>query len=224
MHLRVLSQWLEDRAVIRHGTRASALARAVRALLTSGKLSLTHLGRSLDGEAKEKHQIKSVDRLLGNRHLHRERDAIYAAIARTLLLGNLRPVIIVDGPISSSVGSGRCSRPQCPWAVAISVYERVFPFRRYNSPGAHRELLIGTLASLVVWLVGLAGRATQRHRELQANTERRREVLSTFFIGRQLLRRVDDLPDPRFCLRYSHSETRSLPRYPPELRGDPSGN
>jgi hypothetical protein len=40
----------------------------------------------------------------------------------------------------------------------------------------------------------------QRHRELQANTERRREVLSTFFIGRQLLRRLDDLPDPALLL------------------------
>jgi hypothetical protein len=96
MHLRVLSQWLEDRVVIRHAARASALARVVRALLTGGKLSLTHLGRSLDGAAKEKHQIKAVDRLLGNQHLHGERDAIYAAIARTLLLGNLRPVVIVD--------------------------------------------------------------------------------------------------------------------------------
>jgi hypothetical protein len=96
MHLRVLSQWLDDQGVIRHAARASALARVVRALLMGGKLGLTHLGRSLNGAAKEKHQIKSVDRLLGNRHLHSERDAIYAAIARTLLLGNLRPVVIVQ--------------------------------------------------------------------------------------------------------------------------------
>jgi hypothetical protein len=43
-----------------------------------------------------KHQIKAVDRLLANRHLQRERDGIYRAIVQTLLLGNKRPVIVVD--------------------------------------------------------------------------------------------------------------------------------
>jgi hypothetical protein len=55
-------------------------------------------------------------------------------------------------------------------------------------------LLLGALATLLVWLVGLAGRAMQWHRQLQANTERRREVLSTFFIGRQLVHRLGELP------------------------------
>jgi hypothetical protein len=55
-------------------------------------------------------------------------------------------------------------------------------------------LLLGALATLVVWLVGLAARALHLNRHLQANTERRRDVLSTFFIGRELLRRLDDLP------------------------------
>ena len=50
-------------------------------------------------------------------------------------------------------------------------------------------LLIGALASLVLWLVGLCGRALDWTRRLQASTERRRPVLSTVFIGRQLLRR-----------------------------------
>jgi hypothetical protein len=45
-------------------------------------------------------------------------------------------------------------------------------------------------------LVGLAARALQLHRHLLANTECRREVLSTFFIGRELLKRLDDLPRP----------------------------
>lgn len=143
MHaVQFLSQWLADKAVIAHAARAAALVRVVRALLTCGKLSLTHLGRSLAGEARVKHQIKAVDRLLGNRHLQGERDAIYRAIARTLLFRNTRPVIVVDW---SDFELGR------EWVMlkaavpvggrAISLYERVFPFSRYNSPGAHREFL-----------------------------------------------------------------------------------
>lgn len=45
-------------------------------------------------------------------------------------------------------------------------------------------------------LVGLAARALQLNGHLQANTERRGDVLSTFFIGRELLKRLDDLPEP----------------------------
>ena len=91
MHLKVLSQWLADRLVIGHSTRTAALLCVVGALISGGKRSLTYLGRSLSGSAHVKHQIKAVDRLLGNRHLQRERDGIYRAIVQTLLLGNERP-------------------------------------------------------------------------------------------------------------------------------------
>jgi hypothetical protein len=57
-------------------------------------------------------------------------------------------------------------------------------------------LLLGALAALVVWIVGLAARALQLNRHLQANTERRRDVLSTFFIGREVLKRRAALPTP----------------------------
>jgi len=50
MHLRVLSRWLADRTVVGHAARASAITRVVGALLTGGKLSLTHLGRHLVAE------------------------------------------------------------------------------------------------------------------------------------------------------------------------------
>ena len=79
-----------------------------------------------------------------------------------------------------------------------------FGLRYARCNGAKRLetlLLLGALATLVAWLVGLAGRAMQWHRHLQANTERRREVLSTFFIGRQLLLRPDqELPSPIIAL------------------------
>ena len=142
MHVRILSQWLARQDVIGHSARVAAVLRGVGGVLSGGKLSLTHIGRHLGGQAKTKHQIKAADRLLGNQHLRHERDGIYKAIARTLLHGKQRPVIVVDW---SDVQSGR------EWAVlkaavpaggrAISLYERVFPFKRYNSDAAHREFL-----------------------------------------------------------------------------------
>lgn len=48
-------------------------------------------------------------------------------------------------------------------------------------------LLIAAFAIFVLWLTGLVGIARQLDRGLQANTTRRRRVLSTFFIGTRLL-------------------------------------
>jgi hypothetical protein len=137
-----LSRWLADFTVVGHRSRATALMKAVQALLLCGKLTLTHLGRHRCGAAHVKHQIKAIDRLLGNRHLHAERDGIYRAIAATLLGSNRNPVVIVDW---SDCEVGR------QWVMlkaavpvggrAVTIYEQVFPFKRYNSPAAHREFL-----------------------------------------------------------------------------------
>jgi hypothetical protein len=70
-------------------------------------------------------------------------------------------------------------------------------------------LLIAALASLVLWLVGLCGRALDWSRRLQANTERRRPVLSTVFIGRQLLRRPA-LELPPWALDAAMADLRAL--------------
>src|SRR5262245_35388253 len=92
----VLSQWLSTRAVIGHRARLCALLKVVEAALLGGALALTQLGRSRRGAAFEKHHIKAVDRLLGNRHLHREHERVYAALALQVLGPMKRPVIVVD--------------------------------------------------------------------------------------------------------------------------------
>ncbi|MGC4089958.1 MAG: IS4 family transposase [Polyangiaceae bacterium] len=132
--------------MIGHAVRAMALVRVVQALVLGGKAALTHLGRNRAGSAHVKHHIKAVDRLLGNHHLHGEIANIYRAIAQTLLCRIARPVLAVDWS-DFECGDGR------QWAMiqaavpvggrAVVVYSRVFPFKRYNSPAAHREFLRG---------------------------------------------------------------------------------
>lgn len=48
-------------------------------------------------------------------------------------------------------------------------------------------MLINTLSQFAVWLIGRAGQSRKLHQELQANTIRDKSVLSTFFIGCQLV-------------------------------------
>src|ERR1043165_5868615 len=138
----ILSRWLLDFTVIEHRARSLALMKVVQALVAGGKLCLTHLGRFRAGSARVKHHIKAVDRLLGNRHLHAERPDIYRAIAHTLLRDSRRPVIIVDWSDFELHREWVLLKAAVPTeGRAVTIYEKVFPFKRYNSPGAHREFL-----------------------------------------------------------------------------------
>ncbi len=150
MHVtRVLSQWLGTQRAIKHRARQQALFRVVQALLVGQRLSLSHLGRHRSGHGHPKHHIKAVDRLLGSRHLHAERDGIYREMATALLAGVARPVLIVDWSDFELGRKWLMIKAAVPiGGRAISVYERVFPFKRYNSPGAHREFL-ETLKSII---------------------------------------------------------------------------
>ena len=53
-------------------------------------------------------------------------------------------------------------------------------------------LLIGSLARYMLWALGLAVKEQKLHFSYQANTERKRSVLSVFFIARQYLRNFKD--------------------------------
>jgi hypothetical protein len=141
MHVtRPLSQWLSNHTVIGHRAREAALLKLVHALLNGSKLSLTQLGRHRAGSAYEKHHIKAADRLLADRPLHAERDGVYRAIARTLLAGIKRPLIIVDW--SDMESRRRWLVIKAAAAVggrAVSLYEKVYPMKRYNEDrGEHR--------------------------------------------------------------------------------------
>lgn len=53
-------------------------------------------------------------------------------------------------------------------------------------------LLLAALGVLVSWIMGLHGYVNHLHRDMQANTETKRKVLSVFFVGlRLLVRQVD---------------------------------
>lgn len=96
------SHWFGQHTVIEHRAREAALFKLVEALLGGSKLVLTQLGRHRPGEAYIKHHITAADRLLGNRHLHAERDRIYRAIAQTLLAGIQRPLVLIDSSDASA--------------------------------------------------------------------------------------------------------------------------
>jgi Transposase DDE domain len=138
----LLQRWLRRACPAVHAARATAVVKVVEALLLGGKLTLTHLGRNLRSAAFAKHSIKRVDRLLGNAYLHDERLAIYRAIARWLVAGTPRPILLVDWADCAPGHRWLMLRAALPLGGrAIPVYEEVHPLTRYNSPRTHRRFL-----------------------------------------------------------------------------------
>ncbi len=78
-----------------HLKRLNSLTLACHALLDCKTLTLTELGRNLPTKARTKHNIKRIDRLLGNRHLHKERLAVYRWHASFICSGNTMPIVVV---------------------------------------------------------------------------------------------------------------------------------
>ncbi len=93
---RVLHKLLDRTCPDMHMKRREALRVNVKAALDGQSLTVTHLGRAISSEAKEKHCIKRADRLLSNGHLHAERLRIYSTVSEVLIGTRVRPVIVVD--------------------------------------------------------------------------------------------------------------------------------
>ena len=122
-----------------HRARLECFAAVVSGVLAASRLSLTHVGRALGGGAQPKHEIKRVDRLLGNAHLHGEAPLFYRRFAQ-LAAAHPRPVLLIDW---TDIGTR--------WAalvVTLVVEGRglvlcceVHPRRRENSPRVESSVL-----------------------------------------------------------------------------------
>jgi len=140
--LKVLHKKLTQACPFIHQTRLTALVHATSALLVGQRLSLTQLGRNLVSTARVKHNIKRMDRLLGNAHLHKERRDIYRFICQELLKGNTQPLIIVDWSELTTERDYHLLRASIPvGGRALSLYEEVHPQKDIGSPKIQRRFL-----------------------------------------------------------------------------------
>jgi hypothetical protein len=76
-----LRNYLEKSCESIYETRLDAVMDVAMALQKSTDLSLSSIGRSLQGNARIKHKIKKVDRLEGNEYLHQELDQLYMGLS-----------------------------------------------------------------------------------------------------------------------------------------------
>lgn len=143
MHaLRIVQELIRTRCPCIHAARMKVMLAAVAAAVRSRRLTLTELGRALIGTARVKHNIKRIDRLLGNSHLGAERFSLYQALARRLVGALHEPLIVVDWSDLSADRRWQLLRAALPiGGRCLTLYEEVHPLTRFGNPRVHRRFL-----------------------------------------------------------------------------------
>lgn len=127
-----------------HSVRLNTLFTFVSSGSRDQRVSTTYLGRGLKNLSKttKKHDIKRSDRLVGNIHLHCERDNFYQYMTDQLVAKQEYPIIIVDwSPIN---GSEIFQLHRASIAIkgrSLVIYEKVFTEKELNTQAAHQYFL-----------------------------------------------------------------------------------
>jgi hypothetical protein len=156
-----------------HRTRLATVFAAVAACVSGPALSLTDVGRRFGGAVGLRHKIKRADRLLGNRHLHREAKSIYQALCRVTLARVREPLILIDWSDLKADQSLHLLRASLPvGGRSLTLYEEVHAQKKLNNAAVHARFLrhLSTLippgAAPIV--IADAGFKVPFHREVQA--------------------------------------------------------
>jgi DDE family transposase len=92
----IVKQFINEVTPCMHKVRRQSLQASISSLMSGADLSVTSLGRHIQSQTSEKHQIKRSMRLCSNPHLHQEIDTVYAMTTRRLIAQQARPIILVD--------------------------------------------------------------------------------------------------------------------------------
>ncbi|EOD5330340.1 IS4 family transposase, partial [Vibrio parahaemolyticus] len=147
--IQILQQILSQQCPSIHKKRLSSLMLATETVLDGAELTLTKIGRALDCNTTVKHSIKRIDRLLGNHHLHKEKDIIYKWHASFITQANPFPVILVDwSDVREQLRHMTLRASVAVKGRAVTVYEQSFEYKNYNSPKSH-QLFLDKLKSIL---------------------------------------------------------------------------
>jgi len=115
---------------------------ACYALSICRELSISSIGRALKRHAKTKHNIKCIDRLFGNKTLHKKRKEIYARISHLFIGANKRPLIAVDWSGLTYCGRFHILRASLLLrGRSITLYEEVHEIQNYGNQTVHIAFL-----------------------------------------------------------------------------------
>jgi hypothetical protein len=123
-----------------HAVRLGTVVKLVEGIVRGGRLSPATIGRSLRGSALPKHEIKKVDRLLGNPKMIGDRQFLFLAIAHRLLRGAERPVMLIDW--TQACGTHVALVAAVPiGGRALPIYAEVHPLKKLGNAAVESRFL-----------------------------------------------------------------------------------
>jgi len=127
-----------------HEVRLKALMAGVTSALTEHQVTVTGLGRNLGAYSKTytKHDIKRMDRLIGNKHLHAERKDIYEYFSKQLVGQQKHPILIADWSPIPGQEIFQLLRVSIPMGGrSLTIYEECFEEKKLNNTQVHDTFL-----------------------------------------------------------------------------------
>lgn len=146
--VKVLHKCLLETWQTMHAGRTRVLLLAVQALMAGRRLVLMDLARQWPAAQRVRAPLKALDRLLSNHHLHRERERIYAGMARWLLRSP-QPIIVIDWSNLKADRSWHLLRAVVPvGGRGLPILDMVFADGQQNTPKAE-QLFLQRLKAIV---------------------------------------------------------------------------
>lgn len=116
---------------------------ACETLLIFRQLSIVGIGRGLQTQAKVKHAIKRMDRLIGNKNLHTRIVDYYQGLVKWVIKNTTQPIIIIDWSGLMSCGKFHFLRAAVPvGGRALPILDMAFPLSEYGSQKAHKKFMM----------------------------------------------------------------------------------
>jgi hypothetical protein len=126
-----------------HIKRQEALNACVLSIMNGSSLNVTSMGRGIDSNAFEKHNIKRADRLCSNPNLHSEIQSIYAEMTKVLVGFNKAPVIQIDWSDLDAYGKHFLIRASLAFkGRSFTLYEECHPTTRKEKPIVHQRFIM----------------------------------------------------------------------------------
>jgi hypothetical protein len=145
----ILKELLNSVTPDMHKVRRQSLHAMVLSTLSGAALSVTSLGRTLDSDTSEKHQIKRADRLCSNHHCQQEVQGIYARLVVRLIAQQSQPIILVDWSDCDPRKQHFLLRASVAVAGrSLTLYEEVHPVTTKEKPGTHKQFMTRLKAML----------------------------------------------------------------------------
>ncbi len=141
---KLLHKMLERTCPDIHKTRLNALMAGVLSGINHHQISVTSLVRNLreNSVTSTKHDIKCMDRLIGNNKLHQERSLIYKMMTDYLIGKEPHPLLIVDWSPIQWQSLFQLLRVSIPMGGrALTIYEKCYQESELNSNVAHDALV-----------------------------------------------------------------------------------